>query len=181
MKKCKCGNDIKKGQKFCVKCGKKYGGLLTKWWVWLIGIVIVLGAIGGQEDTTTASSNNVETKNAEETIKPTEEVKKEETIKVSVDDLVNLYNENEVKADKTYKGKLIEITGKVDDIGVILSSTFVTLQTSDEYAISRPQCTFDKQEEIDKIADLSKGDTVTIIGRVGGKSLNVAVDDCVFK
>lgn len=179
MMKCKtCGVDIASSAKSCPSCGaKNKKPIYTKWWFWVLAILIVGGVLGNQSNTSSNTSTTTNTANNSDAT----EVKKEETIKVTPDELIDLYNENEVKADKMYKDKLVEITGKIDTIGVVLNSTYVTLQTSDEYAIIRPQCTFDNQEDIDKIAELSKGDTVTIVGKVSGKSLNVSINDCTFK
>jgi hypothetical protein len=42
------------------------------------------------------------------------------------------------------------------------------------------QCFFKEKDEINKIAQKNKGDKVTIIGKIDGKSLNVSVQNCKF-
>lgn len=43
------------------------------------------------------------------------------------------------------------------------------------------QCFFDDQTEIDKIAELNKGDNVTVQGVINGKSIDVKVNKCILK
>jgi hypothetical protein len=102
-------------------------------------------------------------------------------LKVSAVDLAKAYEGNEVKADKTYKDKTIETSGKIDDIGVMLGQTYVILSSEVDFSLTSVQCFFDDKTPIDKIADLNKGDTVTIQGVVDGKSMNVSVNDCLLK
>lgn len=40
-------------------------------------------------------------------------------IKITAIDLAKAYEENEVKADKDYKDKNVEVTGKIKGIGII--------------------------------------------------------------
>lgn len=117
--------------------------------------------------------------------KPTEvkkeEPKKEEVLKVSAVDLASAYEENEVKADKDFKGKTIETSGIINNIGVTFGETYIVLSSGKDFSITDVQCFFNDKSEIDKIVNLKKGDTVTIIGVVDGKSLNVGVNKCKFK
>ena len=94
------------------------------------------------------------------------------------------------EAKKLIKGKelryavmppLCTMTYFVSDIGEVLGSTYITLEAGEEFAITQAQCFFKDEEQINKVAELSKGDTVTIIGKCDGKSMNVEVNDCSFK
>jgi len=104
-----------------------------------------------------------------------------EAIKVTAADLAAVYESNEVKADQTYKGKMVEVTGTVDNIGVSIGQTYVVLSNGKEYSIVGVQCFFKSESEIAKVAELKKGDSVTIQGKVDGKSINVGVNNCILK
>ena len=156
-----------------------------KWWFWVIAIIVAIGALGsGGEENTDVAKDTPSTPVAADTAKPAEDKKEEpkkvEAIKVSAVDLAAAYEGNEVKADKTYKDKAVEVTGKVKDIGVILGQTYVVLSSGKDFSITDVQCFFKDKAEIDKVAELNKGDTVTITGEVDGKSMNVGINDCIL-
>lgn len=176
MVNCKaCGKEIAKGVKTCVHCGKDQRNFFMKHKIiTVILAIVILGVIsstGGKKTTTDTNATKTETK---------QEVK-EEVIQVSAVDLAKAYEENEVKADKSYKDKTAEITGKVSDIGVVAGQTYVVLSAEKDFAITNVQCFFKEQNEIDKVSNLKKEDTVTIQGKIDGKSMNVGVNDCIIK
>ena len=180
MVNCKaCGKEIAKGVKSCVHCGKDQRNFFMKHKILTaILVIVILGAIGsaGGKKTTTANTNNTTTAKTE-----TKQEVKEEVIKVSAVDLAKAYEDNEVKADKSYKDKTAEIAGKVNDIGVVAGQTYVVLSAEKDFAITNVQCFFKEQAEIDKVSNLKKGDTVTIQGKIDGKSMNVGVNNCTLK
>lgn len=178
MVNCKaCGKELATGVKKCVNCGKDQRNFFMKHKI-LTG-VIVLGLFGsivslGNDDTN--GNDPVQTSTSNETVQ-----KEEVAVTVSAVDLATAYEENEVKADKDYKGKLVEITGAIDSIDVMAGQTFIVLSAGKDFALTQAQCFFADQEDIDKIAEMKKGDTVTLTGVVDGKSINVGVNDCKLK
>lgn len=102
-------------------------------------------------------------------------------IKVSAADLASAYESNEVKADKDYKDKTVLMNGKIESIGVVAGKTYVVLSSGKQFSVTNVQCFFTEKIEIDKVANLKKGQTVTIQGDVEGKSLNVTVNNCIIK
>lgn len=163
---------------------KKKGSKLKTVLIVLLALAII-GAIFGQgEDDTqkvvdntgnTTASSDV-TKEATPTTAPVEEV-----ITLTSSDLMTAYKENEVKADNLYKNKKLEITGTVKSIGKdIFDSVYITL-SEEEYALESIQCYFKEQSEIDKVAELKEGDTVTVIGTCEGGTLNVLIKKCKLK
>lgn len=112
------------------------------------------------------------------------EVKKEEKkieyIKVSAKDLINNYEDNELKADSMYKDKHLEITGTVDSIDKILGSISVTLGTGKDFEVTQISCYFDDKYEAD-VAELKKDSEVIITGLCEGKGWNVDIKDCEIK
>lgn len=89
------------------------------------------------------------------------------------------YEENEVKADREYKGKIIQVVGLIDGFGTGLmeDDIYITLITED--AIGTVQCNF-KEEYKTQIAMMTKGQYVTIVGRCTGKFFNVCLEHCRF-
>lgn len=177
MTNCKaCGKEIAKGVKKCVHCGKDQRNFFMKHKIiTIILALVILGGIGsamGGNKSNTTSTANTDTKKSEE--------KKVEAINVSAVDLAKAYEDNEVNADKSYKGKTVLISGKISDIGVMAGQTFVVLSPEKDFAVTSVQCFFKEKSEIDKIANLKKGDTVKIQGVVDGKSMNVGVNNCVL-
>lgn len=182
MLNCKaCSKEIAKGVNKCIHCGKDQRNFFMKHKVLTVILALVIlgginsamgGAKGSASTTTPATST---------TAKSTPVEKKVAVLKVSAVVLAKAYEENEVKADKDYKGKTIETTGEIDDIGVMLGETFIILSAGKDFAITNVQCFFDEKTEIDKIASLKKGDTVTIQGVVDGKSINVGVKKSTLK
>lgn len=173
-----CGKEIGKGVTKCIHCGSDQRNFFGKHKI-ITGIlvIVILGgigsAMGGDEKASTTSAPV-----ASSTAAPKPAV---EAIKVTAVDLAAAYEANEVKADQTYKGKTAEISGTVDSIGVILDKTYITLSSGKAYALVSTQCFFTDKAEIAKVAELKKGDTVTVQGVVDGKSLNVMVNKCTLK
>ncbi|MFL0252886.1 OB-fold protein [Clostridium neuense] len=172
-----CGKEIAKGVKKCPHCGKDQRNFFMKHKIiTVILALVILGGIGsamGGNKNATTSTNTTDTKKTEK--------KKVEAITVSAVDLAKAYEDNEVNADKNYKGKTVLTSGTINDIGVIAGQTFIVLSSGKDFAVTNVQCFFKEKGEIDKISNLKKGDTVTIQGVVDGKSMNVGVNNCVLK
>ena len=101
-------------------------------------------------------------------------------VTVPLKELLSEYKDNEVRADSKFKGKSIETTGKVGDVKKgILGDTYVTVGTGKAFEIPMVQCFFGK-DQTQKATSLSKGNKVTVRGRVDGLMMNVLVKDCEF-
>ena len=99
---------------------------------------------------------------------------------VTAEQLNAAYENNEVKADQGFKGKVFCVTGTVSSIGKdILDTPYVTLDVGDPLSITHVQCMFAKKDEA-KLAKLSPGDRVRIAGTGDGMLMNVLVRDCWF-
>lgn len=107
---------------------------------------------------------------------PMSESEKDEAVKVTAVKMMDDYNENGVSADSKYKGKLVEVTGTVDDISKdILGELYVTLLT-DEMMFS-VQCYF-KKDHTESLSTLKKGQGVVIRGKGAGAMGNVMMEKC---
>jgi hypothetical protein len=96
---------------------------------------------------------------------------------VQIKTLLSEYKDNEVRADQQFKGRLISTTGKVSGIKKdVEDHIYVTIGTGAMFELPTLQC-FPRGQE-NEAAALSKGDTVSIQGRVKGLMMNVLVKEC---
>jgi len=93
---------------------------------------------------------------------------------LSADQLYKEYDTNEVAADAKYKGKVVIVSGKIQDIGTdIMDDAYIVI--GGEGFLDGVQCTFTESGKA-SVARLSKGQQVTVKGEVGGKIGNVLVN-----
>lgn len=88
---------------------------------------------------------------------------------VTASTLYSAYTANELAADQKYKGRMFVVSGEVESVGNdILGDTYVSLSVG-EY-LSSVQCMI-KDKHRGHVANLSKGQSVQILGRCSGKSI----------
>lgn len=204
MKCSKCGKEV--NGKFCPDCGtvieennvavpqsdvtavKKKK---LKWWqiaLIVVGIIIVIGAIGsalgGEEGRDGTNPPVTQTNESDNNADDKKEDNLKAEITVSAVDIAKEYKDNEVAAEAKYKGKKVEISGIINSIGKdVLDDVYIVLSNGDEYAIiNNVQCYFKDKEQISKVAELQKGQEVTLIGTVNSSIAGtVTVKDCYIK
>ena len=91
--------------------------------------------------------------------------------------MMNDLSSNAMSASDKYKDKYLEITGR---LGVIDSSgKYISLYSDDEFAIIGVQCSIKTDEQKSAVAQMQKGQTVTVkgkctsVGEVIGYSLDI--------
>jgi len=95
---------------------------------------------------------------------------------LSADQLYYDYNANEISADTKYKGKVVVVSGTVQNIGKdILGSAYIVI--GGKGFLDGAQCTFTKAEE-SSVAHLGKGQRVSVKGEVSGKMGHVQIKKC---
>lgn len=100
------------------------------------------------------------------------------TIKISAVNLVAEYVANEVKADYNYKGKLLEVSGVVQDIKKgMADDIFVILDGQRQ--LRAVQCYLHNNSE-EVARNLSQGMKVTFVGECEGLMANVVLKDCIL-
>ena len=193
MVKCKvCGKEISKGAK-CPNCGKDSRCFVSRHKVLTViaGLVIIgaLGSItGGNSNNKISDSKqtsvSVEDSNKQTSVSNENSNKKqmEPELSISATELINAYKENEIKADKMYKGKIVEVNGIVDGINSgIDDKAIVILSDGDEFSFDNVQCCIDNDNQ-DKACELEKGQNVTIVGRADGEIAGTPfIKDCKIK
>lgn len=101
-------------------------------------------------------------------------------IRITAGELYSAYDENEVSADAKYEDKILKVQGVVKSVGKdIIDTAYVVLTTGAEHEMWGVQCMFDTEYE-SQLAQLSKGQVITIQGRCSGYLINVLLRDCVL-
>jgi hypothetical protein len=104
----------------------------------------------------------------------------EKPISVSAKEYDKKYQDNEVAADNLYKGKKIEITGKIESISKdIADDVYISLAGAGDDVSMGIQCHLSDPA---KAADLKKGQSVTIVGTGDGMVVTIPqLKDCSIK
>jgi len=187
-------SDVKDG----IKKGAKVAGKIIKWVI--IAIVVIIVAVCAYSCYTctsvtkavvdaTADSSIV--KDAVRSATGGEDKSKmaSEAIAVTSIALYNAYEENALRADNTYKGKFVRVTGIVKGIDqdLLTKKPYVKLLTTwkgssgSEYEADYVYVYF-KDSEHNKIADLDIGKNITIVGLCEGKGVSsVNIKDSFFE
>ena len=98
---------------------------------------------------------------------------------LSAAQLYSEYEANEVAADQKYEGKILRVQGTVAEIGKDVffdTPPYVTLGVVGGFDwYLGVMCFFNEENEV---AQLSKGDTITVQGRYEGYLLGVSLEGC---
>jgi len=98
---------------------------------------------------------------------------------VEITDLLEEYRDNEVRADTRFKGQVVELRGVVGNVKRDVTATiYVTLGTGKPVETPEVQCFFEDRLA-KRAAELSRGDKISVVGRVRGLLVNVLMD-CEF-
>ena len=128
---------------------------------------ILISALGSPQDGQGTSSADTETN----TVVPEEEV-----MSVTATQLYSDYKGNQVAADEKYKGKTLEVSGTISTIGKdILDTMYVSLKTGD--IIGAVQCMLE-DSELEKAANLTQGQQITLTGENPDYLMNVILRNC---
>ena len=174
-KKCKhCKMDIPKDAKICPHCRKKQKSGILKWVVLILIIGVVIGAVTGEDKSADSPTKQTEATASDSQKQESESI---EYTSVSVNDMMDALNNNAMGASDKYKGKYLEITGKLTNIDA--AGKYIDLMADGDFEIIGVQCYIKNDDQKAKIASMSKGDTVTLkgkctdVGEVLGYSLDI--------
>ena len=169
--------------------------IYKRWWFIAIVAIFVIGGIskatGGGSSTQeasgsasqSASSQSADKSSGESKAAKKEEAPKaqqEEAVEVSADALLEDYKNNELAADKKYKGKTLRVSGTVSQVTDVLGQKALSVDNGGEYELNSVYCIL-KKEQLDKAASLNKGDQVTVVGKNDGyNQINVTLKNCTI-
>lgn len=145
----------------------------------ILTFIIVINMHKALSDTISTISDDLNTLSSNVTEQSNQD-KQEEIMEVDYTVLHQEYMDNPISADAKYKGKMLKLTGEVYNIDrEIAGNTYITFNIGGQYSIKNVRITFKKSEE-SKVAQLKKGQTVTIKGQCTGTLLSttVALKDC---
>lgn len=153
MKNCKaCGAEIAASAKSCPKCGAKNKKPIWKRvWVWILTVIILaaaIGSMGGSSDTNTSTDTNT----------PTVQESIDYTV-MSVADMIDVLDTNALKAEKTYDGQYLEITGRLGNIDS--DGSYITLYGG-EFDFTGVQCYIENDEQLNFVMDMVNDNTYTV-------------------
>lgn len=99
---------------------------------------------------------------------------------LSVNEIHDAYEANEVAADERYKGRTVALIGKVESIGKdILGDPYVMVKALDGSS-KTVQCMFE-QSQTQGLASLSKEESIRVVGVVEGKLVYIGLSKCRFE
>lgn len=167
----KCGKEIAKSAKFCTSCGADQRSFLVKNKIFIIIFFLIIGFVS------ILGSENDNQKGAKI---PTESSKP--SIVVQAQDVISVFEKNEIKGKQMYTGKVAEITGIVIDVREMFDQVYVLLGSGQDFEITALQCYFEDQEQINKLAEVCPGQRITLVGTIGEQLIwHIDVHDCRLK
>jgi len=178
-----CGSEVSSSAPACPRCGKPQDVRQSGSGIAKVGTVILALAVAGlwilgrSVEPDTDSDVIAERKSATPGTAPRKRLNP--AVVIGPKALYSEYSRNEVAADLKYKGRQLFITGRVTKIGKdIADSIYVTL---DSGHMLRSVQVFFGDDLTAQVAQLSKGQTVTVRGRCKGLVLtNVLVGEARF-
>ncbi len=167
-----CSKEVSKSAKTCPHCGEQLKmGFIKKAFIGgtvFFGGIIVLAAIGskGPHSSSGPGSTSMQAKTP--------------IMEVNINSVLDDYKANEVGADNKYKDKWIKTSGIVGDVKKdIVGSLYVTLGTGKTLEIPQIQAFFE-DENNSKLAQLKKGQKLTVVCKVDGLMMNVLGKGCMI-
>jgi hypothetical protein len=93
--------------------------------------------------------------------------------------LLAAYKKHKAASDKLYKGKLLEVTGTVDEVGTdpIFKAPEVMLSSGTTTQAPGVDCIFETRYAA-QVAKLQKGATLAVLGTCDGYAVNVLLLRC---
>lgn len=185
-KKCpKCGEEILSSAKVCKHCKADLRNWFARHKI-LTGILIlivisIIASIGNSDKTNNSSDTNTKTAD-ESATQPVPVVKSAPEIIVTSAVIAKEYSENEVSADAKYKGKIIEVSGKITNVDNGITDNEMIVKLSDgEYDFNGSMC-YMKESEKEKVLAFKKGQQITLIGQGNSATLgSPMLKDCFVK
>ncbi|MBN2668762.1 MAG: hypothetical protein JXR60_05990 [Bacteroidales bacterium] len=141
----------------------------------IIGLVVVVFIIGVNSESEPVEPQKELTKE-EKIAKLEEQIKYQTDYTWSADNILKQFDENSIKAEEDFKGKVYHIKGFVKDVGKdIMGKPYIVIGNS--RGMGSVQCMFDKNKT-KQLAELKKGNEVVVKGKIFSKMMYVMAEDC---
>lgn len=150
----------------------------------VIFVLFILGGIvnSGNPQTTQTTTAQADSDNQRESQNQEEPTQPPQAEVVDLQAFITEFDDNQLAAEDKYEGKLVELTGYVNNISEdIIGKYFITLKpTAEEFDFSTTtQCYF---EDKSAITSIKNGDQVTVQGVVKTQSIgSIMVEKCQLK
>ena len=173
MKPCKhCGAEIAANAKSCPQCGGKNKKPIYKrgWFVALCVIVVAAAAssAGTAGNPPAGGTSETEVPSVSASVSAAVSAPVEEEIVYTackVDDMMDLLDNNAMKAESTYNDQYVEVTGRLSVIDS--DGKYISLYPiKNEWAFTGVQCFIKKDEQKQQVMEMSMGDRVTVRGKI---------------
>ena len=152
----------------------------------VIAIIVigVLGSVMGKKgsesesskDKSSSKTETIASEKAVETEAPTET--QIEYTAYTTDEMIDDLEANAMNATDKYKGKYIQVTGKLSNIDA--QGSYISLSKEDnDFTIVNVQCFIKTDEQKEAIKTMNKGDSITLkgkctdVGEILGYTLNI--------
>lgn len=156
-----CKKEVSSQAKTCPHCGAAVQSGSRIGWAVGIGIVMFIFMMGMVISNSSSS--------------PEAPKSSPSPISITAEELHKHYEINEIAADKKYKGKLLEVTGTIRNIGKALGDPYVNLATgpfTHQIMVNFPDKVYD-----DKLATYTMGTKIIVTGTCKGKTLGMIMID----
>lgn len=154
-----------------------------KWWVIAIGILF-LYSIGNSAVNDASKKVSEQQTNTQSSTQSKQETPKVEVEKIPVTsiELSKAYSDNEVSADEKYKGKALEVSGKIVSIDNGISDKEMVVRLSDGASDFNSSTCYMKSSEREKVLAFKKGQSIILIGTGSSATLkSPVIKDCIVK
>lgn len=141
-------------------------------WFIVLVVLIVVGVFG-----TSGSSEKKNTDNKSEISEKTEEKKAVEYKEVDAATMIAELEDNALNASDTYKDQYVSVSGKLDNIDS--DGSYINIAPLDDsFTLTFIQCYVKSDEQLETIKSKSKGDPITVKGKVTdvGEVLGYSID-----
>ena len=139
----------------------------------VIGGLILVGLVAS------LTQENGEDRNAGKSVQPVA-TPTPEVIRITAGEILAAYDNNPIRAEAQYKGRIVDVSGIVSDIDKVLGQAYVSLKANKEdFGLITFQCIF-KDRAVSQLATLDQDQTVTVRGKVHDKNFlgGVVATDC---
>jgi predicted nucleic acid-binding Zn ribbon protein len=164
-----CKQQVSDKAKTCPSCGAavpKKVGCLQSIGIAFVGLIFFVAIFSKDSHKTNPSA-------------PTGTQAAEEVIAATSREIATAYDENEAKGDALYKGKLIQVTGKVKSIDKDVADDTVIILVGKQMFQSVHATMRDSEEQ--RAINVKKGSSVTLRCRGHGEVIgSPMLNDCVF-